>query len=448
MAWYGREKHLPVGLANPLRSAALSDNLLMSQVPAHKASVDQQLRNLRTFVFVADAGSISRAAEQLLKVPSAVTRSIIELEHSIGVPLFERRPRGMYLNPYGQMVLVRARRITHEIHLAVSEFCDTHGEPEGSSRSAISAFLFSGRRLQLLNALATFRSISSAASALGMTQAGASMGLARIEAALGRPLFLRAPEGVLPSDSASQLVMRAKRVFAELRYVKSDLSSLSGTLSGSVIIGTTPLGRTDILSTAIASVVSHCPALRATTVDSSYAELITCLRSGEIDFVFGALRPRPHSQGLITELISKDRLAIVVRADHPFTRRRSLRLPDLVHEKWILPKADIGSMLHAAFQAQGLPSPVPSVVAGDPALVRQLLRASDMLAVTSFQQLGFEINSGALTELPVTLEGTSREIGFVLREGAMLSPAAHALLQAVRAQVRPDLRSLAHIVRR
>jgi LysR family transcriptional regulator of gallate degradation len=397
--------------------------------------VEQQLHNLRIFVSVADTESISRAAKQLFKVPSAITRSIVELERAIGVPLFDRKPRGMLLNAYGEAVLVRARRINDEIQLAVDEFLDPKAKASPSSRTSISILLFNSRKLQLLIHLVELRSLSSAAVQMELTPAGVSMALARIEGVFGQSLFHRGLEGMIATESAGRLVMRAKRIFAELRHIESDISVISGNLTGSVVIGTTPLGRTQIFATAIATATAHHQGLRVTTVDNSYDHLLASLRSGEIDFMFGALRSRNQCQGLVTEPLLIDRLAIVVRAKHPLVGKRELRLSELLRERWIFPRMIGRPLVDASFRKMGLQPPVPAVEAGDPSVIRQLLVASDMLAVTSPLQLVFEIESGALVELPVTLEGTIREVGLVVRDGAMLSPAARAVLESVRSQI-------------
>jgi LysR family transcriptional regulator of gallate degradation len=409
----------------------------MAQTYTSPLEVEQQLKNLRIFLSVADAKSITQAAEQLFKAPSAITRSIIELERFIGVSLFERKARGMLLNAYGEAVLVRVRRIDDEIRLAADEFLRSRAKTRASSPSAISNLLFNGRKLQLIIHLATYHNISSAAAHMKMTQTGASMALSRLEAALGQSLFQRRMQGMVATDAADRLVMCARRVFAELRHMGSDISAISGNLTGSIVIGTTPLGRTDVFPTAIATTISRYPGLRVTTVESSYEQLIGSLRSGDIDIVFGVLRPSHLCRGLITEPVFTDRLSVVVRAGHPLARRTQLQMSELLTEKWILPRPNaLGRpLVEAAFQKQGLQPPVPSVETGDLAVLRQLLNASDMLAVTSPHQLMLEIRSGLLTELPVTI-GETREVGVIVRDGAMLSPAALAVLDAVRCQVR------------
>ncbi|MES4904532.1 MULTISPECIES: LysR family transcriptional regulator [unclassified Streptomyces] len=65
---------------------------------------------LRYFLEVARTGSISQASERLRVAASAISRQIAKLEHDIGVPLFERRPRGMVLSDAGEMLAAYARR--------------------------------------------------------------------------------------------------------------------------------------------------------------------------------------------------------------------------------------------------------------------------------------------------------------------------------------------------
>ncbi|WP_298324891.1 LysR family transcriptional regulator [Asticcacaulis sp.] len=59
-------------------------------------------RALLQFLSVADAGSISLAAERMRVTQPTLTFNLRKLETSLGVELFQRTPRGMRLTPYGQ----------------------------------------------------------------------------------------------------------------------------------------------------------------------------------------------------------------------------------------------------------------------------------------------------------------------------------------------------------
>lgn len=67
------------------------------------------LTQLRTFIAVADNGSVRAAAEQLHVSQPSVSGSLAALGEEIGVPLTEREGRGMRLSPAGEVFLPHAR---------------------------------------------------------------------------------------------------------------------------------------------------------------------------------------------------------------------------------------------------------------------------------------------------------------------------------------------------
>src|SRR5574343_914725 len=100
----------------------------------------------------------------------------------------------MLRNAHGQAVQVRAQRILEEAQASAEEFS------RGTSASAglhtvLVNLMFNGRKLQLLIGLSEHRNMSAAANHLGLTQAGVSMALSRMEVALGQPLFQRMMQG-------------------------------------------------------------------------------------------------------------------------------------------------------------------------------------------------------------------------------------------------------------
>ncbi len=66
---------------------------------------------LETFLRVADAGSFSRAAEEMYITPTAVIKQINLLEESLGVKLFDRTHRGLTLTKAGRSLYQDAKYI-------------------------------------------------------------------------------------------------------------------------------------------------------------------------------------------------------------------------------------------------------------------------------------------------------------------------------------------------
>lgn len=60
---------------------------------------------------VARTGSFSAAAQELHRVPSAVSYTVRQLEQWLAVPLFERRHRDVELTPAGVLFIQEARGV-------------------------------------------------------------------------------------------------------------------------------------------------------------------------------------------------------------------------------------------------------------------------------------------------------------------------------------------------
>lgn len=77
-----------------------------------------RLRNLQVLVSLAETGNISHSALQLNTTQPGLSKWLKELESDVGLPLFERLPRGLRLTAYGETLLTHARRIEAEVDRA------------------------------------------------------------------------------------------------------------------------------------------------------------------------------------------------------------------------------------------------------------------------------------------------------------------------------------------
>jgi LysR family transcriptional regulator, hca operon transcriptional activator len=81
--------------------------------------VKMELRHLRYFVAVAEAGSLTVAAEQGLHTSQpSLSRQIRDLEHEVGAQLLTRRARGIELTPAGRVFLDHARLVLSQVETA------------------------------------------------------------------------------------------------------------------------------------------------------------------------------------------------------------------------------------------------------------------------------------------------------------------------------------------
>lgn len=91
----------------------------------------RHLRTLRDLERIARAGSLRRAAAELGITPSALNRRILALEAELGVPLFERLPKGLRPNTAGEILLDHIRRQLADMERVRSRIADLSGMRAG-----------------------------------------------------------------------------------------------------------------------------------------------------------------------------------------------------------------------------------------------------------------------------------------------------------------------------
>ncbi len=97
------------------------------------------LRQLRTFALIAEHGSIRAAARALSVTQPAATRSLRELETSVGVDLVRRSVKGVELTTYGEALYKRAVVILQETRRAREEIGQMRDGEGGTLNLAVSS---------------------------------------------------------------------------------------------------------------------------------------------------------------------------------------------------------------------------------------------------------------------------------------------------------------------
>lgn len=83
-----------------------------------------ELDQLRYFLKVAERGTFTRAAEELLISQPALSRSIQRLEEELGQPVFERKTRSVTLTDAGLLLQARAQQVLTILEDTRSEITD------------------------------------------------------------------------------------------------------------------------------------------------------------------------------------------------------------------------------------------------------------------------------------------------------------------------------------
>src|ERR1700720_2470058 len=80
-----------------------------------------QLRDLHIALAVAEAGSMTRAAEELAVSYPVVSKTISELEHTLGVRLFDSSVSGVQTTHYGRALLKSGAAVFDEMRKGLQQ---------------------------------------------------------------------------------------------------------------------------------------------------------------------------------------------------------------------------------------------------------------------------------------------------------------------------------------
>ena len=105
------------------------------------------LTQLKYAIEVANAGSINKAAGNLFITQPSLSSAIAELEAEIGIKLFSRNNRGIFLTPAGSEFVGYARQVVEQFNLIEAKYISNQNLKKKFSVSmqhytfAVSAFV-------------------------------------------------------------------------------------------------------------------------------------------------------------------------------------------------------------------------------------------------------------------------------------------------------------------
>ena len=181
------------------------------------------------------------------------------------------------------------------------------------------------KQLEALVGIDDHGSFSAAASALGTVQSNISGRIARLEAELATTLIERS-SGQLTEDGQLVLI-RARRVLAELESMMADVLSAHSEVSGTVRVGMIGTTGRWLIPQIFASVRAHHPRIVLRVTEGTTTTLEPQLLQGQLDFAVLTL-PVAAPELAVVELF-KENLVLVVPATHPLAVGRGHDDPPL-----------------------------------------------------------------------------------------------------------------------
>jgi DNA-binding transcriptional LysR family regulator len=283
-----------------------------------------------------------------------------------------------------------------------------------------------------------------AAKQLAISQPVVSRAIANLEGALGVRLFERSPAGVEPTVYGQALLKRGIAIFDDLAATVSEIEFLADPTAGELRIGATD-AQAGFVATVIERLLQQFPRMTFTVAQAGSADLIDgSLRDRKIELVVGPLPLPVDDRGLDTTIVYHSAARILASKDNPWTRRRRIKLAELVDEPWCQPwpESHAASWFAKAFRTHGLPIPKSVVTTVSEQLRSRLIAGGRFLGMSSDAVLRFNPSRPSLRALPVEIMMPPCAIGITTLSRRAVSPIARRFIECAGTVAREVMKDI------
>lgn len=168
--------------------------------------------------------------------------------------------------------------------------------------------------LVVFDAIYAERNVTRAAEKIALSQPAVSGALGRLRVRLRDQLFLRGPEGLLPTPRAQELALPIRRILMELEQVLDPVVFDPATASRTFTIAVIDYFTLVIIPPLLRSLRAEAPGVRLRFVPSS-GHIFEALDHGDIDFAISAFGDVPER--FEKRFLLEDRYACLVARDNP-----------------------------------------------------------------------------------------------------------------------------------
>jgi DNA-binding transcriptional LysR family regulator len=295
------------------------------------------------------------------------------------------------------------------------------------------------RELYILLAAIQAKGIGKAATRLNMSQPAVSNAIAELERAIGVRLLDRSRQGVEPTPYGSALIKRGIAVFDELRQGVQDIEFLADPTAGELRIGSIEAMASGPVLEVVNRLSRQYPRIVFHIVTGDEGRLLHELTERKIELAITRSTEPVIAENMDSEILFNEPLVVAAGARNPWTRRRRIKLAELVSEPWTLfpPDTIAGAIVADAFRASGLEPPRATVFTVSLSLRKALLATGRFLTALPSVALRLPGGYSSLRALPVSLPNTGRPTGIITLKNRTLSPLAQLFIDRVRDAVKP-----------
>lgn len=287
-------------------------------------------------------------------------------------------------------------------------------------------------QLRVFEAVGRTGSFSRAAEVLGVTQPAVTVQIRRLEDLCGTALFERVRRRPRLSQAGETLYRYARRIFA-LTDEAEEALALARDLKGGrirLVAGRTPAACH--LPPLITAFKRRYPSVEVQLLVDSTDRVIERLLDLKDDVAVLGLRP-PQA-ALVAEPFCDDALALIVAPDHPWARRRRVKLAELAGESLVQrePGSSSRAMVERHLAAHSVTARVVMELGSNETIKRSVEEGAGV-AFMSASAAAIEVEAGRLVTVRTVEPPLVRPLFFVHHRDRSASPLVGAFLEVARA---------------
>jgi len=291
-------------------------------------------------------------------------------------------------------------------------------------------------QLQIFCKVVELKSFSKAGEAVHLSQPTVSSHIKELESHFGAQLIDRLARQALPTKAGELLYKNATRLLAVRDETESAMSEFLGSIKGRLTVGGSTIPGGYLLPKLIGDFCRTYPEVYVSLKVGDTSDILESISEGQIEAgIVGALS---EDQQLEQKALAQDRLCIVVPADHPLARKKSIHLQALFDESFIIRESGSGTLRSLERQLKSLGRSIDElhIVAemGSTEAIRQGIKNGVGISILSAIAVADDVNSGSLCTLTIEELSLDRLFYLTRHKHRTPSPPCRTFIQYVSAQ--------------
>lgn len=292
-------------------------------------------------------------------------------------------------------------------------------------------------QLRIFVAVAECEHVTRAAEKLRLTQSAVSAAISALESRYNVSLFDRVGRRIELNEAGRMFLGEARAVLARAAAAELSLSEMSGLKRGTLSVHASQTIASYWLSPRLVAFRQAYPQIEVKLAVGNTAQTAKAIIDGsaELGFVEG----RIEDAALQQSTIDQDRLTVVVGADHPWAKKKSLTRKDLLDGDWVLRESGSGtrSEFEAALASEGVTPEALKIVLELPTNEAVRAAVESGTGVTAISELVVEAGLRAGTLVALTFPLPTRPFLVLHHRDRYQSKAAQAFLEVIAKTAEP-----------